>query len=362
VRTSVAPHLIYRRSQLTRRLASIAVERGDLEAALGFAHRAVHYARKKYAEAPESVSSFSVTLQAEADILESLGRLDEALALDDEWRALNPGSDHPELRLRMAIKHIAAGEDAEAEQCLRNCVFAMRPEWCKRIVSQKIESTFREKILLAELLERRGTEEALAEARTLRDEVAERLARHEARRAAALEDTRAAAAEAVRQCREERIKVIEKKAKGKGKSGKKGKRGKGKEGSSAAAAAIDGEPPREPAGGEVDGAAAVEGAAAAEAEQQAQVEESQSPEEEAREECAICMQDLELEDDEDVGDEGGEGEAIVVLRCGHRFHEVCGDMWCAKCADKGWGVTCPRCRAAHPADKNWWPCVTAQTS
>jgi hypothetical protein len=74
------------------------------------------------------------------------------------------------------------------------------------------------------------------------------------------------------------------------------------------------------------------------------------PREEAekREECAICLQDLELEDDEDPWcDEGGEGGALVVLRCGHRFHEICGDLWCGKCADTGWGVTCPRCRAPY---------------
>jgi hypothetical protein len=74
---------------------------------------------------------------------------------------------------------------------------------------------------------------------------------------------------------------------------------------------------------------------------------SQPPVED-REECAVCLQDLEVEDDEDPAcDEAGEGEALVVLRCGHRFHEICGDMWCAKCADKGWGVTCPSCRAEY---------------
>jgi hypothetical protein len=56
-------------------------------------------------------------------------------------------------------------------------------------------------ITLAELLEQRGTEEDLAQARTLRDGIAHHLARHEARRAAA--------AEAVRQWREERIKAVD---------------------------------------------------------------------------------------------------------------------------------------------------------
>jgi hypothetical protein len=83
-------------------------------------------------------------------------------------------------------------------------------------------------------------------------------------------------------------------------------------------------------------------------EPQSREEAEEEAEEEAREGCATCLRDLELEDDEDPwGDEGGEGEALVVLRCGHRFHEICGDTWRAKCADKGWGVTCPACRAPH---------------
>jgi hypothetical protein len=43
----------------------------------------------------------------------------------------------------------------------------------------------------------------------------------------------------------------------------------------------------------------------------------------------------------------------VVLKCGHRFHAICGDMWCAKCADKGWGVTCPGCREASNTIVQW---------
>jgi hypothetical protein len=166
--------------------------------------------------------------------------------------------------------------------------------------------------------------------------------------------------------REERSKAIEKKnggkakskakGKSKGKGKKKGRRGKAKGQGSLAAPAIEGGPPREPVGGEHEAAAAVPGpgAAAAGVEQQAPVgEESQPPEEEEEEEvdmeeCAICLQDLELEDYEDPGgDQGGEGEALVMLRCGHRFHAICGEMWCGKCADKGWGVTCPGCRAPY---------------
>jgi hypothetical protein len=110
----------------------------------------------------------------------------------------------------------------------------------------------------------------------------------------------------------------------------------------------------EATGGAAEGAAADEGAAAAEAEQQAPGVESQPPEDEEVQECAICLQDLKLEDEgEDPWcDEGGEGKALVVLRCGHRsFHGICGDVWCAKCADKGWGVTRPGCRAPYAVVK-----------
>jgi hypothetical protein len=253
--------------------------------------------------------------------------------------------------VRKAILCVAAGEDAEAEPLLRCCIdheFDILYEFHTRKI---FEGILRPYTVLAELLERRGTEEALAEARTLRDEVAQQLARDEARSAAALEETRAAAAAAVRQWRGERSKATEREKGGKkkGKRKKKKRRGKARGEGASSAAVIEEEPPREPAGEQAEEAAAVEGVADAEAEQKAEVEESEPPEEEekeaeeekAREECAICLQDLELED------EGGESEALVVLRCGHRFHEICGDMWCAKCADKGWGVTCPGCRAPY---------------
>jgi hypothetical protein len=306
----------------------------------------------------EAVQDFNDALRFEAHILESLGRLDEAMAVDAEWAALKPGEAHPGVFVRRAIRHIAEGEDAVAERLLRRLMPVVPADWedesfNMNFTSSLIESTFRPHTMLAELLERKGTGEALAEARMLRDKVAEQLARHDTMRAAALEETRAGAAEAVRQWREERSKERGEaeggRGKGKKKKGKKARaRGKGP----SSAPAIEGEPPHEPAGEELERAAAEEegGPAAAGAEQQAPEGESAPPddEEEVREECAICLQDLELEDDEDPWvDEGGEGEALVVLRCGHRFHAICGDMWCAKCADKGWGVTCPGCRAPY---------------
>jgi hypothetical protein len=361
------------RSQALRMLAQIALERGDLEGALDFAQRAKHEARKDYAENPkdEEVEELSFVLMTEAEVLEALDRLDEAIILDNEWEALKLGEsrENPGAVVRKAMKHVDAGEEAVADQLLRGCVKESSKPSNAILCSELVKGVLKPHLLLAELLERRGTEEELAEARTLREGAAQQVAKIEARVAAGLEETRAAAVEAARQWREKRSKATEAeageegqqeggggekregKSKRKNKAKKKGRRGKAKvKGtSSAALPAIEGEPPQEPAGEGAEGAEAVDGAAVAEAEQLALVGESQPlDEKEEMEECAICLQDLELEEDEEPWvDDGGEGEALVVLRCGHRFHAICGDMWCAKCADKGWGVTCPRCRAPY---------------
>jgi hypothetical protein len=281
-------------------------------------------------------------------MLESLGRLDEAMARDAESAALNPGESHPDALRRKAVKHMAVGEDAEAERVLRGCM----SEIAERS-HETDETDVTPNTVLAELLEGRGTEEALAEAKTLRDGVAQHLAEFEARRAAALEEMRGAAAEAVRRWRGDRIKAKGKKkggkGKGKGKGKKKRKGGKAKGRRASPAAATKTGPSREAGGGEV-AAAAVPGQQGPGGESQPQGEEEEEEEEEKdeKEECAICLQDLELEDDDEPWcDDGGEGEALVMLKCGHRFHAVCGDVWCAKCVDKGWGVTCPRCRAPY---------------
>jgi tetratricopeptide (TPR) repeat protein len=225
-------------SKLLSMLAHIAVDRGDLEVALDFTHRAVNKAREDPAATtvklfspviPEGVPELLIHLGFKALILEWLGRLDEALALDEEYLALNERKGNVDILTRRAKKCIAAGQDAQAEHFLR-VALAHQPgglmQEYSRITRKWNEAAFRPHALLAELLERRGTEEALAEARSFRDKIAQHLAKHEARRAAALEETRVAAAEAMRQWREERSKARgEKKGVGKGKkkSKKKGK-------------------------------------------------------------------------------------------------------------------------------------------
>jgi hypothetical protein len=148
--------------------------------ALDFADRALHKAKEEYAEEPGAYSDYSFDLVVKARVLESLGRLDEAMALDAEWSALHQGKSQPkEALMRRAIKHMAAGEDAEAEQLLRSCI-TLKQRRPDLLSSKTIEGLLKSHIMLAELLERKGTEEALAEARTLRDDSAQQLARHEA--------------------------------------------------------------------------------------------------------------------------------------------------------------------------------------
>jgi hypothetical protein len=164
--------------------------------------------------------------------------------------------------------------------------------------------------VLAELLERRGTEEALAEARTLRDGVAQQLARHEARRAAALEETRAAAAEAVRQWREERIKARGRRRGARARASKEGQeegeegQGQGARGRRLLRRSRGGETAaRASRGGGGGGRQRWRGLQLQRLSSRLQwgshSRKRREREEEAREECAICLQDLELEDDED---------------------------------------------------------------
>jgi hypothetical protein len=195
--------------QFLDNLAEVAVEGDDLDAALEFAHRAVHTAREEYVAKNHGVRELTHALRREANVLEGLGRRDEAVARDAEVLALTPegSKSYPEVVIRLASKHVAAGEDAEAEPLLRFLSqIGVPDEWTStskavEYTSRAAEYTQKPRLMLAELLERRGAEEALAEARALRDAVAQVLAGHEAKRAAALEETRTAAAEAVRQWR-----------------------------------------------------------------------------------------------------------------------------------------------------------------
>jgi hypothetical protein len=65
--------------------------------ALDFAQRAVQKGRKEYAADTKTVRDLDSSLKTGADILDSLGRLDEAIALDAERMAVMPRGAYPDL-------------------------------------------------------------------------------------------------------------------------------------------------------------------------------------------------------------------------------------------------------------------------
>ena len=62
--------------------------------------------------------------------------------------------------------------------------------------------------------------------------------------------------------------------------------------------------------------------------------------------CAICHAALD-----EITDTNPEGSTIVLLRCGHEFHQLCLDPWVAspysarRIHEQANGPTCPMCRA-----------------
>jgi hypothetical protein len=93
----------------------IAASRKDWEVALGFVQRGTREAREAYAADPELGRSHLVLcLRAEADFLELVGRLDDAMAVDAECLALKPGEIGAKAMVRSATKCMAAGDDAKA--------------------------------------------------------------------------------------------------------------------------------------------------------------------------------------------------------------------------------------------------------
>jgi hypothetical protein len=83
--------LLALRSQLLGVLAEVAVERGDLDVALEFAQKARHKTRELCGVDHGAERDLRCTLRAEAHILDLLGRLDEAVALDTELRVTLKG-------------------------------------------------------------------------------------------------------------------------------------------------------------------------------------------------------------------------------------------------------------------------------
>lgn len=65
-------------------------------------------------------------------------------------------------------------------------------------------------------------------------------------------------------------------------------------------------------------------------------EEDETQEQE--DDCPICLMVLE---DTGVGPQ----KVYSLLNCHHAFHEVCLDLWIAKCQSKEVASTCPSCRS-----------------
>jgi len=61
-------------------------------------------------------------------------------------------------------------------------------------------------------------------------------------------------------------------------------------------------------------------------------------EEEEEEPCAVCLGAFE---ETEVVEEA---MAVMILRCGHRFHRSCVGGWKMACRTKGTTATCPMCR------------------
>jgi tetratricopeptide (TPR) repeat protein len=121
---------------------SVLERRGDKDEALRHAQRAVQTAREEYVHTTreEAVEALTRGLRTEALVLDSLGRLDEAVALDAEWQALAPGLKCADATVRRALKHREVGQYDEAEQLLRPVVYSMWLEWPKIHTSQMVES------------------------------------------------------------------------------------------------------------------------------------------------------------------------------------------------------------------------------
>jgi tetratricopeptide (TPR) repeat protein len=143
---SSKPHQSILPSQVFGLLAKIAVERGDLEVALDLAHRALQEARELHLKHPVGAQHVIKCLLLEANILQSLGRLDQAIALDREYLALpdlQPADTYRDLGplVRYAIVHMAAGNDAEAEALLRRCLVVNTHKWPKLTSRSMVEDT-----------------------------------------------------------------------------------------------------------------------------------------------------------------------------------------------------------------------------
>ena len=348
-------------------------EQGRLEEALTHAQVARSMTRSLLAprnphrrcEATQEV--FRIVALVEADLLEALGRMEEAEASDRANVELY-GERYEGLRgvhVRRGLWELKKENMKLAEAHLRRAC-QLRPG--KAYKACEFGERKRAQELLIQVLERKETPEATAEVGRLREEVAKAKTLLDQLVDAALLETRAEARQAMQSRREEGILGpaqvphaaagggvapagavhVGRKKKNKKRGGKRAKkRGGGskvdeqeKEEEVVVESSASPAPPEVGPGTEEEGALNAKGApqasaAEAGAEQQEEAVVLVEEDEEDDDDCAICLLPF---------DEHATDVPIARLPCNHAFHSTCRDRWLTRCRALLMDFTCPICR------------------
>ena len=204
-------------------LTTVAQDMGMRAEALGYADRVLALVREALeGEGPLEqgwVDLMDAALDVKASRLEEAGRLKEAREVDSATHKLVT-TGHLGRLLREGLWLMSEGRGEEAELALRKAVEAATHMAAPMRLLEIRSAHERPLELLAELLERKGTPEAVEEARGLRETLEGRRGREEELRKAALEELRALAAGEHGGWR---------RSKKRGTGGRKGKKGKRKE-------------------------------------------------------------------------------------------------------------------------------------
>jgi hypothetical protein len=332
-------------------LAGIKRDQGKLQEALECARRGGREMALAIQHGQASVDSAGKYFIIEADILERMGRVEEAMEIDAIISQGIRTTHRPTwgARVRIALALLQRCDYEGAEGALLELSAAHLEGGDRLLTSLDGPGVLmRAAELKIGLLKRKGTPDALQEARELEGALERMREALEARRRAALEEAR----DSVLQGREERR--GERRTRRKKRRGKGGKRkGKGKGtgeiglgGVTEGVARLDvGEEAAGGGGAVVDEpsvAAAVQQGAASTGEEGLESGVAGQGGKEEEEECAICL--TALEDNQEEDDEADAFMDMATLGCGHRFHEQCIDSWVVSLARQKLDAECPYCR------------------